>query len=611
MSRPHQVVGFWGVAGQSEQRRLERAVGQANAVSGVSYRSAHGTAKASGSASALHWGVAAWGLVPPADGPAVFPEAPLIAALSASGLNLYPQANGSHWPDAWAAIEAETFCLGREPFGRVPLYWLQQAQVIWFASQLQLLLPLLSAAPEIDLAGLRGYACCSYVPTPHTPIQGIHALPAGSERRWQLNAAGALQATPRSRWQWRQAEATMTDEAAAIAELQVLLRAAMQRQLVNLPNGPVGVFLSGGLDSSIVAALLVQSGVDVRGYSLDFGREEESELPYAQQVADFLQIPLVRVPAGPKQIKGAIAATARALDLPYGDGVTVPLFLLNQAASRDTTVVFNGEHGDQLFAGWTNKPLIASGLYNHEHPTGAEDLRQQYLRTFHRFYGWEHQSFQPAVWPALSDQAPSDWVRAALDPTYAAGLLHRLRRATLMLKGAQNIQPRATSLAQAHGLQVRSPFCDLPLAAWTFRLAGPLCLHNACEKYILKRAVATWLPPEIVWREKRGMGVPLTFWCFNQFWHTLGDWLHPHRLQQEGLWQPDLPTRIVTGQLGSLSGRRLGELLWLLVMWQQWRETVLGEPVAGDHFTALTRSFQQPFWMPPALWRYWRKNRWD
>ena len=181
-----------------------------------------------------------------------------------------------------------------------------------------------------------------------------------------------------------------------------------------------------------------------------------------------------------------------------------------------------------------------------------------------------------------------------------------------MLKGAQNIQPRATSLAWAHGLQVRSPFCDLALAQWTFRLSGRLCLHNACEKYILKRAVTTWLPPEIVWRAKRGMGVPLNVWCFQHFWSSLGNWLHPQRLQAEGLWQDDLPTRIVSGQLGGIQGRRIGEILWLLVMWQLWREQVLGDSRPQPFSYAYrVRSFQQPFWLPRQLWNYLRKDRWN
>ena len=82
--------------------------------------------------------------------------------------------------------------------------------------------------------------------------------------------------------------------------------------------------------------------------------------------------------------------------------MTVPLFLLAQAASQETKVIFNGEGGDQLFAGWTNKPLIAAGVYNTVNPTGKENFSSQYLRTFHRLYGYESQIFQPAVYEQVA-----------------------------------------------------------------------------------------------------------------------------------------------------------------------------------------------------------------
>ena len=126
---------------------------------------------------------------------------------------------------------------------------------------------------------------------------------------------------------------------------------------------------------------------------------------------------------------------------------------------------------------------------------------------------------------------PEYWLEAALDPSFSTSMLHRLRRASLMLKGAQNIHPRATNIGFAHKLKVRSPFCDLPLAEWTFQLSGKLCLQGTCEKYILKRAVENLLPPEIVWREKRGMEVPLTYWCLNQMWGFIGTWLNPGKLR--------------------------------------------------------------------------------
>jgi asparagine synthase (glutamine-hydrolysing) len=170
-----------------------------------------------------------------------------------------------------------------------------------------------------------------------------------------------------------------------------------------------------------------------------------------------------------------------------------------------------------------------------------------------------------------------------------------------MLKGAQNIQPRATNLAFAQGLWVRSPFCDPALADWTFQWSGELFLQGACEKYILKRAVENWLPPEIVWREKRGMGVPLTSWCWQEGWRSLGIWLNPAILEAEGRWQPDIAARVAFGELGGLiQGRRIGEILWLLMSWQLWRSQVLGESWEN-------LSWNHPFWLPYPLWRLSKK----
>jgi asparagine synthase (glutamine-hydrolysing) len=513
----------------------------------------------------------------------VLAETPL--GISASGL-----ADG-----CWARLKGSDLVLGREPFGSTPLYWTSIDSTIWFASHLQLLLPLIPQ-PKIDVAGFYGYSCFSYVPTPSTPVSSIHAVPAGVELCWLL---GSVQPVTISQHRWQQAPQQITDEKIAIQQLQDLLQSAVARQIQDLSDEPVGVFLSGGLDSSIVAALLVHNGIKVRAYTLDFGDIGISEQPYAEQVANHLQIPLIKVPVNPKLLRKSIKSTALALDLPYGDGVTVPLYLLNQAASQDVSVVFNGEGGDQLFAGWTNKPLIAASIYG-----GTTDFSKPYLQTFHRLFDYTQQSFQPEILDRIQSLNPHHWISDALDPIFAPELLHRLRRASLMLKGAQNIHPRATNLASWQGLNVRSIFCDLSLAAWTFSVSGSLHLQGACEKYILKRAVEHLLPPEIVWRTKRGMGVPLTAWLFQELWSDLGTWLNPKILQQAGFWQPDIAARLVSGKFGgSIQGRRIGEILWLIIMWEQWRMQVLNEHPTGW-------SWNHPFFLPQPLWKLIQsKNR--
>ncbi|MBD2509738.1 asparagine synthase [Nostoc muscorum FACHB-395] len=518
-----------------------------------------------------------------------------IAAISASGLLTSP--------DAWVSLqENNCLILGREPFGKMPLYWTQQGQVIWFASQLQLLLPILQQS-EISISGLYGYSCFSYVPTPLTPVKEVFAVTAGTELVWHSDSQSGKLRSPESKniHSWREAPEQLTDEATAITELQTLLKDSVERQIADLKDEPVGVFLSGGLDSSVVAALLVQAGVKVRAYTLDFGDVGIPEYPYSEQVAQFLKIPLIKVAVTPSSIKNALIPTVQALDLPFGDGVCVPLYLLSERASQETQVIFNGEGGDQLFAGWTNKPLIAAGVYQAENPAGQETFIQQYLRTFHRLGGYESQVYQPEVYAQIQNLHPEDWLLAALNRDECPSLLHRLRRASLMLKGAQNIHPRATALGFAHGLWVRSPFCDLPLAEWTFRLSGELCLQGACEKYILKRAVENWLPPEIVWRQKRGMGVPLTSWCLNDFWHQLGIWLNPETLRANNHFYPHIAAQIVEGKLGAaIQGRRIGETLWLLIMWQLWRSHVLNEELSKQ-------SWDHPFWLHRWLWRNYKR----
>lgn len=518
-----------------------------------------------------------------------------LISFNASGLDNYP--------DIWLKNASNRLILARDSFGRVPFYYLPRERGIWFASRIQLLLPLLKS-PQVSIAALYGYSCFSYVPNPLSPVQEIFSIPAGVEDTWQEEEEGKIvKLSSRSLWEWREETNQLEGEAIAIARLQNLLQLAITRQTQDLTaSEPVGVFLSGGLDSSIVAALLVQRGLKVRAYTLDFGKSVVSpETPYAETVAQALNIPLIKVPVTAKRVKLLLKAAIAALDVPFGDGVIVPLYLLNQAASQDVRVIFNGEGGDQLFAGWTNKPLIAASIYAQEHPENASSFEYHYLKTFHRLWGYEEQVFQSSIYNVIKDIMPQQWLKTALDSQFNPSLLHRLRRATLMLKGAQNIQPRASNLALTQGLQVRSPFTDFELAQETFRLSGTLFLQGSCEKYILKKAVESWLPSEIVWRSKQGMRVPLTTWCLRDWWHSLGSWLNPGVLEAEGRWQNDIASRVAFGNLGGLiHGRRIGEILWLLIVWQIWRTEVLGEVMGKE-------SWRHPFWTPYQVWRYSKK----
>ncbi len=457
-----------------------------------------------------------------------------------------------------------------DPFGLCPVYYRSAGGAGECGSSLAVLRAGDRSASALDPAALHGYLCFSHVPAPLTLFAGCRTVPAGDLLR--LTPGGVeLESVPR----WTEREPRTADLPVLAAELREHLRRAVRQQLGE--EREAAVFLSGGLDSSLVAALLVEAGIRVHLFTLDFGPPWDAELPLARQVAEHLGRPLHGVPARGKEIAGALEPTAAALEQPFGDAVTVPLYLLGRAAAQHCFLAFNGEGGDQLFGGWTNKPMIAAELYAGE----GYDRVGAYLQTYHRFWGRTESLYTRPTRERAARCDPAEWVRPALEAPGFRCLLHRLRAANLWLKGAQNIAPRSVQLAAVHGLRLRSPFFDPALTEWTFSLPPEVFLQGACEKYLLKRVAEAYLPEEVVWREKRGMGVPASDWCLGPLKRQVGHYLHPRRLKRDGLFEPAFVEALRRGQdqPGEFRSRRLGEKLWLLLMLHAWVE-VHGIPLA-------------------------------
>ena len=182
------------------------------------------------------------------------------------------------------------------------------------------------------------------------------------------------------------------------------------------------------------------------------------------------------------------------LDLPFGDSVIGPHYLLGQAArARGLQAVFNGEGGDQLFGGWTSKPMIAAEIYSGLFDEQSRE--EQYLASYYKFYGLEDRLYTPELKGLVGGPGQR---RAHLQPYLggegAATFLNRVRLADLSLKGSQNILPRAERMSNAWGLDARVPLFDRELAEASFRLPPHLKLKGATEKYILKWTCAKRCP---------------------------------------------------------------------------------------------------------------------
>ncbi len=479
----------------------------------------------------------------------------------------------AHWDEA-----ARTLILGRDPFGVRSLYYVQHAGTFYFATELKQLLTIPGLPIALDPAAIHKYLTFSFVPGEAVPILGIRRLLPGHLLRYH---DGKITTEPYFRLVER-IDDTLADPREAVRLVRRLARKATSSRLHG--EREVGLFLSGGLDSSAVAVWLNDAGVSVQAFSLDFG-EESVESDEADEVAAALGLEQTWVKVDSARIAKVLDKVVDRLDLPFGDPVTAPQYLLGEAArEQGLTAVFNGEGGDQLFGGWTAKPMLAAEIYAGLYTSQEESREETYLRSYHRFYGLEGELYTPEF---AAQVGPPGQRRALLRPYLEQGgeaFLHQVRLADIALKGSQNILPRAERLANGWGLDLRTPLFDRKLAEASFRLPPAMKLHGACEKYVLKLAMAKRLPEDIVWRPKSGMGVPITDLLFTK---PLSDRLEDHlgdaAVKARGLFRPEFVRRLREGYEApsETRRRRIGERLWALLMLEAWMRRFLDRP-GGD-----------------------------
>ena len=471
--------------------------------------------------------------------------------------------------------------LAVDPFGVGPLYWTEAAGTLYFASDLGQIAALPHVGRDVDPAAIHAYLTFSFVPGANTLLRGVRRVLPGHLLRWR--GPGTAEAVPWFQLHER-VDPAFADPTAAVRAVRATAKDAIRRRLVG--ERPVAVFLSGGVDSSAVTAWLKLVGRDVTALSLDFG-DASVEREQAAQVARALEVPHLWVPADGARVGGVLDALDRAMDLPFGDPVTGPQWLLADAArTAGFEVVFNGEGGDQLFGGWTSKPMVAAAVYAGLY----DDLtpEEEYLRAYHRFYGLEDKLYTPSLAARVgAPGARRAMLRAYLGDESTSFYLNRVRLADLSLKGQFNIVPRAERIAAAHGLSLRMPLFDRRLAELAFQLPPELKLHGACEKYVFKLALQGRLPDDVVWRRKFGMSVPVTDWLLGPasggpgaLTERMNDELSEASVRRRGWFQPGFVAQLRAGLdvANETRRRRVGEKLWALWTLERWARRFLGAP---------------------------------
>lgn len=459
--------------------------------------------------------------------------------------------------------------LVRDPLGERNLYHTAPtlAGRIWFADRPATLRTLGVAGRELDLEALRNYLLVGYVPGTATMLADVREVAPGTAITITAHPAGHGPPTVTFDRLWQPVEGhdDRPFEEWAVTLRNLLVEAVDRRR----PPGDVGVYLSGGVDSSTVAALLCRADpAPVTTFAVHFGRDLPNELAFADQVVDRIRPGThVEIELTSRELAAALPATMAALDDPIGDPLTVPNLALGRRAAERVGTVFNGEGGDPVFGGPKNQPMLLAALYGAG--PRSDGLDRLYLRSHQKCAGDLDRLLRPDVRAALVDAPPPE---AIVAPYLSAGAMgrfvNRLYEANTRLKGCDHILTKVANLTAAAGLIGRSPLFDRRVVDAAFAMAPEHKLAGTNEKAVLKAAVADLLPPAVIERPKAGMRVPVQTW-FRGPLRREGARRLLSRRARIGPYLDRSTIKAWTRYDGDPRGR-YGRKLWLLLSLEHW-----------------------------------------
>ncbi len=491
--------------------------------------------------------------------------------------------------------------LARDRLGKKPLYYFHDGLRLIFGSEIKCILAYPNVPRVLDRSVLPLYLTYGYVPAPQTIFSGIRALRPGC---W-LRVAGS-RVEENQYWSAPSAnppEGSKTfgrveqDWAEALLEQ---LREAVRLRLIS--DVPLGAFLSGGLDSSAVVALMAEAAsAPVKTFAIGFSGEPSfDETAHARVVAQHLGTDHHEFIVEPQTID-LIPKLAWHLDQPFGDSSAIPTYLVSKLAREHVTVALNGDGGDELFAGYDRfRAARLAGQYKRlpewvhrgvtelakrwPQSTGYRDVGRRTLRFVtaarlplpQQYLGWVG-IMSPELVDGLTVDSGREQATAHFQKYFpqlnGGDPVPTLLEVNLRSYLPDDLLIKADRLSMAASLEARSPFLDHVLVEFAATIPASLKLRGGTSKYILKRAFEGKLPREIIHRRKHGFGVPIGKWFRTTLREYLADTLLSARARERGLLRPE----VVRGLMSEhLSGERdHGQVLWTLLMLEVWAREFL------------------------------------
>ncbi len=495
--------------------------------------------------------------------------------------------------------------LARDPYGIKPLYYRAASDGLEFASELRAL-----PRGEIDLDALEAFLAFNSIPAPLTIFRDARKLPPGHLLIWEDGG-------PQLERYARPAPAALEelrddDEAELIEELRARLRDSVRAHLVS--DVPVGVLLSGGIDSAALAALAAQeSSEPVRTFSIGFEERSFDELGDARLVAERYGTQHRELVLRPDAAL-LLPALAEAFDEPFADSSALPTYLVSQLAAQDVKVALSGEGGDELFGGYYTYvadllALRASGAARLARPLverlptstarasfdykAKRFVRAAHLPPLERHHAWK-EIFSPDARAELTgrhhDFDPVDLYRARFAETEDAELLARLQDVDLGIYLVDDLLVKTDRASMAHSLEARVPYLDPAVTNFAATLPARHRVRGLRKKILLRKAVAPLVPTRIVRGKKRGFSIPAAAWLRGELAPFARETLSVETLRRQGFFRPEAVTALLDRHLAGEAD--LSRQLWGLLAFTLWHEQhVEREPaaLASERMEALVR----------------------
>jgi len=509
----------------------------------------------------------------------------LLRAYQQWGTNALPRLRGMFAFALWDGPRQRLF-LARDRFGEKPLFLRQNASALFFASEIKALLCVGDQGAGVDLEAVQDYLAYRYVPGPRTLFAGIRKLPPGTALLWE---DGRIR-----EWRYwdapdRKAGPPAAGSHEAVPAFLERLEEAVRLQMVS--DVPFGAFLSGGLDSSMIVALMSRHCPTVKTFSVGFAGDGASELPYAAQVARAFGTQHQEITVSPQDVVNDLSELIGFRDAPVSEPSDVAIHRMAKEASRSVKMVLTGEGSDEILGGYPKHvfeqfapgfqrlpgvvrhrlvaPLVRALPYRFRRAKTAianlniEDWQERYVRWFG--------ALSRAERGCLSRLPDSQATTAEAPPFDAARNNSGLRRILYFDQTSwlpDNLLERGDRMTMAASIEARVPFLDHRLAEFVSSLPDDCRVRGLSTKWILRQAGQQVIPPAILKRPKVGFRVPINRW----FQHEMRDFLLEHlqstASRTRAYYDPQTLDRLLAEHL---DGRQNHEkLLWALLNLEIW-----------------------------------------